>query len=445
MKKVFIYIFVLLVMVGLVGGFAWRLFSQNAKPAPKATPSEGVSIKWSMRWDSTRVENIAVPVVEAFQKLHPDIKVEFENLTTSSSDYQKLIEKAMAANTVPDVIYPATHYAYAWASRGALLPLGKYIQTDEVDLSKYDKPMLDLYLMNNEPYCLPTDTGALVVFYNKAIFDKAGVPYPKAGWTWDDFLATAKALTADLDKDGQTDQFGVDRFVNFWSILVWTKTGHAVFDDLRKPTQFLIKDPESIQAIQWMADLINVHHVMPTDAQSNNVGDMFLAKKAAMAVTSHGNVAVYLAKARFAFDFAPLPKGKIEANRADGSCFAISATSKHPKEAWELIKFLAGPNALGERLQLNSQQKTPVLLDSQQDDVFLKPEQLPKANISAFLAGKDHLFSMYDPIHPMYAAWDTLWKKELQEVWRGNTTAAKAVERMTPEVEKMLANLASYK
>jgi len=117
---------------------------------------------------------------------------------------------------------------------------------------------------------------------------------------------------------------------------------------------------------------------------------------------------------------------------------------EHPDEAWEFVKFLAGPESMGVDLLLGLQQMTPVVLEFQESEAFLSPEGLEDSNKAAFLAGKDNLFSMYDPIHPMYAEWDALWKQELGEVWLGNATAAEAFERMAPDVDEILANLADY-
>ncbi|MBV7337857.1 sugar ABC transporter substrate-binding protein [Chloroflexi bacterium TSY] len=438
----------------LVAGFASILILLIAACAPVGAPGaessgaiaggdEVVTIKWFMRWDQTRVDNVAMPVIEAFEEQHPNIKVEFENIGRSSEYYQKL-QTTIAAGLAPDVFYPATHIAYALASKGGLLPIDDYITADGLDMAKYDQSILELYQQEGQQYCLPIDTAALVVFYNKEMFDAAGVAYPEAGWIWDDFLATALALTVDSDDDGQTDQFGVDVFTNYWPMVVWTQTGHALYDDIRNPTEFLGADEDSVAAVQWLADLINVHGVMPSAEQRADIGDMFVAGKAAMQVVGHWRVPRYLANAEFAFDFAPLPVGKIAANRADGSCFAVSASSEHPDEAWEFVKFLAGPDSLGVSLLLDLQQMTPVVLEFQDSEAFLNPEGLEGSNKEAFLAGKDNLFSMYDPIHPMYAEWDALWKQELGEVWLGNATAAEAFERMIPEVEELLANLADY-
>jgi len=108
----------------------------------------------------------------------------------------------------------------------------------------------------------------------------------------------------DVDDDGMMDQFGVEVFTNYWPMVVWTQTGHALYDDIRNPTEFLGADEESVAAVQWLADLINVHGVMPSAEQRADIGDMFVAGKAAMNVVGHWRVPRYLANADFDFDFA---------------------------------------------------------------------------------------------------------------------------------------------
>jgi len=422
----------------------------TAKPeptkAPKAEPTklpEPVTIKWFMRWDQTRVENVAMPVIEAFQEQYPHITVEFENIGKGSEYYQKL-QTMIAAGQTPDVFYPATYKAYAWGSKGVIMPIDDLMARDGINVSAFDPQIVGQYALEGKQMCLPLDTAALVVYYNKELFDEVGVDYPKAGWTWGNFLETAKAVTKDVDNDGVTDQFGVDQFRDYWPLMIWSQTGHNIFDDPRHPTKFLITDQESIDAIQWLADLMVVHNVMPTDEQRADIGDMFVAGKAAMQITGHWRVPRYTANAEFEWDAAPLPIGNagVSVNRCDGSCFAVAATSKHPEEAWEFVKFLSGPGSMGVDLLLDLQQMVPAIVEFQQTGKYLSSH--PKGiNKEAFLHG-DKLYGMYDPLHPAYDQWKSIWKQELGEVWLGKATAAEAVARMVPQVEEMLAHLEDY-
>ena len=74
----------------------------------------------------------------------------------------------------------------------------------------------------------------------------------------------------------------------------------------------------------------------------------------------------------------------------------------------------------------------------------MNPDELPGSNKTAFLAGAGNYFSMYDPIHPMYSAFDSLWKQELGEVWIGAATAEEAMQRIADEVGYILENIEDY-
>ena len=408
-----------------------------------ASAQEATTIKWFMRWDQNRVENVAMPVAEAFTE-QTGINIEFENIG-SGSDYYTKLQTTVAGGTPPDVFYPATHVANAYASKGALLKIDEFVERDGIDLSVYDPTILANYTIDGELHCLPIDHAALVVYYNKEIFDAAGVEYPADGWTWDDFLATAQALTLDTDGDGVTDQFGVDTFRNYWPMVVWSNTDRGLFDDIRHPTEFYGMDQGVIDSVQFVADLILAHNVMPSDEQRADISDLFAAGKAGMQVVGHWRMQRYLGSG-FDFDMAALPLGESgeSVNRADGSCFAISADTEHPEEAWELVKFLAGPGSLGVNMLLDLQVMTPALSEFKSDPRFLDPELLPGSNKAAFLAGAGNYFSMYDPIHPMYSAFDSLWKQELGEVWIGAATAEEGMQRIADEVAYILENIEDY-
>ena len=405
--------------------------------------AQDVTIKWFMRWDQNRVDNVAMPIADAFTEA-TGIGVEFENIG-SGRDYYTKLQTTVAGGTPPDVFYPATHVANAYASKGALLTINEYVERDGIDLSVYDPTILELYMIDGQLHCLPIDHAALVVYYNKELFDAAGVDYPQDGWTWDDFLATADAMTMDVDDDGMPDQFGVDTFRNYWPMVVWTNTDRGLFDDIRHPTEFYGMDQGVIDSVQFVADLILEHNVMPSDEQRADISDLFAAGKSAMQVVGHWRMQRYLGSG-FDFDMAPLPLGESgeSVNRADGSCFAISADTEHPEEAWELVKFLAGPGSAGVDMLLDLQVMTPALSGFKSDPRFLNPDELPGSNKAAFLGGAGNYFSMYDPIHPMYSAFDSLWKQELGEVWIGAATAEEAMARINDEVNYILENIQDY-
>lgn len=136
--------------------------------------------------------------------------------------------------------------------------------------------------------------------------------------------------------------------------------------------------------------------------------------------------------------FLTIPLDLHEAAKMDGAnAFQIFMS---------IILPLARPalGAVGVNMLLDLQVMTPVLSEFKSDPRFLEPALLPGSNKAAFLAGAGNYFSMYDPIHPMYSAFDSLWKQELGEVWIGAASVEEAMGRIADEVAYILDNLADY-
>ncbi|MCE7988983.1 MAG: extracellular solute-binding protein [Caldilinea sp. CFX5] len=397
-----------------------------------------------MRWDETRLMQIAQPLIAAFEAQQPTIRVELQNIP-KSSDYYRTLDLAFTQGEAPDVFYPSTVVAYASALQGMLLPLDDLVAADQLDLAAYDPDTLALYRTADQGlHCLPLDRATMAVVYNKDHFDAAGVTYPQAPWTWDDLLTTAQKLTHDVDGDGQPEQYGIDRFDAYWPLLVWTATGQNVFDDPFAPTTFLLEEKAALAALQWQADLSLVQGVMPPVADEETRGetpDHFLTGQVAMQIIGHWRVPALLAQPDLSFDFVALPTGKFSANRSDGSCFAIARNTAHPEAAWAFVKFLAGPEGAGAALLTEMQQMTPALLALQQAPAFLHPTALPDHNLAAFFPTTDVRFALYDPLHPIYSRWEAVADKALDDLWRGERSAKKVVATMADEAEEMLSNL----
>ncbi|MFZ4660522.1 MAG: extracellular solute-binding protein [Caldilineaceae bacterium] len=402
------------------------------------------TIRWLMRWDETRVTQIAQPLIAAFEAQYPTIRVELENIP-KSSDYYRTLDLAFTGGDPPDVFYPSTVVAHAAALQGMLLPLDSLVAADGLDLAAYDPASLALYRTAEQGYyCLPLDRATLAVVYNKDLFDAAGVAYPQAPWTWADLLTIARQLTRDATGDSQPEQYGIDRFDAYWPLSVWTATGQNVFDDPFAPTAFLLDEKAAIAALQWQADLSLVEGVMPPVADEEATGeppDRFLTGQVAMQIIGHWRVPALLAQPNLHFDFVELPGGNFTANRSDGSCFAIAHNTAHPEAAWAFVNFLAGPAGEGAALLTEQQQVTPALLALQQAPAFLNPTALPDYRLAAFLPQSDVRFSLYDPLHPIYRRWEAAADKALDDLWRGERNAKKVVATLADEAEEILRNL----
>ena len=156
---------------------------------------------------------------------------------------------------------------------------------------------------------LPRDLNLVGLYYNKAMFDAAGIPYPDDTWTWDTLVDVGKQLTLDKDGDGQTDQWGfyteTTDMENYWSELVWQNGGDIVSADR---TKTLLGTDEAIGGIQQLQDLIYTHKIMPPASVTAILGDAFEQGQAAMESNGSWLVPTHLA-AGIDLGIAPLPAG----------------------------------------------------------------------------------------------------------------------------------------
>jgi multiple sugar transport system substrate-binding protein len=131
-------------------------------------------------------------------------------------------------------------------------------------------------------YGLPWIAQPVVLYYNKDLFDAAGVEYPEPGWTWDDFVEKATALTQDTDGDGTTDQWGFTN--NGWPppyIFVWQAGGELINEDF---TEVPIDSPEFVEGFEFYLSTAYNPEMSPSAEiiTEQGFGEMFKAGKIAM-------------------------------------------------------------------------------------------------------------------------------------------------------------------
>jgi multiple sugar transport system substrate-binding protein len=201
-------------------------------------------------------------------------------------DYYTKVQTALAGGTSADLIWLSQEWIAGLADQGALLDVTDHLEADlrhpAADLDDYFPDILKTAMYAGRYYGLPWIAQPVVMYYNKALFDAAGMDYPDLSWTWDDFEAAAAALTQDTDGDGANDQWGFT--MNGWpppQMFVWQAGGEVVSVDL---TQSPVDTPEAIAGLDFYAGMIYDDEHCPPEAviQEQGFGEMFKADKIAM-------------------------------------------------------------------------------------------------------------------------------------------------------------------
>lgn len=273
--------------------------------------------------------------LDDFEKKHPNIKVKYEVI---ADQYMDVIKTRLAGGQGPDVFYLDAFEAPALIETGALEPLDKYV-TDGFDINDFEKPMLDAFKgKDGKIYGFPKDYSTLALFYNKKMFEEAGVEVPK---TWDELREVAKKLT----KGKQVYGFGVAPELARLYYIAESKGGKVVTDNKAS-----FADPKVVEALQPIVDM---HLKDKSAAQPNEVGatwggEMFGQGKAAMVI--EGNWAIPFLQETFPnleFGTAEIPtiNGK-KTTMAYTVAYVMNKDSKKKEAAWKLIEYLTGKEGM---------------------------------------------------------------------------------------------------
>jgi multiple sugar transport system substrate-binding protein len=320
-------------------GGADKAAGSNAKNGS----GEVVTLKF-MGWEASPLETDSVKKgLTSFMKSHPNIKVEYQPVP--NAQYSQKLLTLLAGNAAPDVFFlGATDYR-AFQKRDVLLELTPSMKQDNMSLDDFIPSAAQIMSINGKVYGLSSCTVSPVLYYNKSIFDKANIPYPPSdptkAWTWEQFRDTAKKLTLkDGDKVTQYGAFGLENFY-MTTAEIFSNGGKIFSQDGKK---MALNTPETKQVLQSIYDLRVKDGVSPTAKTLESIGmkanQMLQTGKVAMVVDGSWGLQE-LASMGFPVGVAALPKFKEAKTHGQAHVHAASAKSKHPKEAWELLKFLS--------------------------------------------------------------------------------------------------------
>jgi multiple sugar transport system substrate-binding protein len=306
-------------------------------PAANQGPVQLVYQDWRTEW----FPGMAQEMLAKFNGEHPNIRVFY---TPDPDNLEVKMPADMAAGIAPDVMSGCCEFFPAWANAGYLLDLRPFVEAD------LDRETIDdwsaaqykaLFTQDGKQFGLPKYHGALALYYNKDLFDAAGVDYPTAGWTYDDYLAAMKKLT--VRQGSETTQWGSMVDVSWDRIQIHVNGfgGHYVNPDDSKKCE--MASPVAQEAMEWLRLRMWEDKVMPTflDVQNVETRKAFIQQKIAMVEDGSWALRDILDSASFRIGVAPFPTGpKRHATLATTDGFGIYANTKHPEAAWELLKFL---------------------------------------------------------------------------------------------------------
>jgi ABC-type glycerol-3-phosphate transport system substrate-binding protein len=320
-----VLVFVSVLLVGCGGGGSGS--GQSSSNGP-------VTLTWFM-WSGSPQEVDAWKYdASLVTKQYPNIHINFQ--TASWTDYWTKLETEAASGSLPDIVSLQSLRTAGFAS--AFRPLDPYIQQSHFDVSAFDTGIIKGLTTQGQLRALPYDFGPLVVFYNKALFQKYHVPEPSANWTYADFLQTAQQLT-----HGNDYGFVATSYPDNW--LPFGLSAGANY--LTSDGKLDLTNPKLVDAFQNYAKLVYQYHVAPTISvpQATQTPSIWQAGHIGMLVDGPWDLINDKQTVNFQFGIVPLPKQQSAVTLTAGSGFGISATTKYPDEAWKAVSVLTGADA----------------------------------------------------------------------------------------------------
>ena len=317
----------------------------TATPAPTTPPATGGTIV--IRAGTGDGGDGLTPhqqIIQAFEDKNPNIIVQLEPV--SGRDYYARLLTQLAAKAAPDIMQVGDDAVPSFVSKKAFLPLDDYIKNNKFDPSIYLPGLLDPGKINGVQYLLPKDYSPVAVFFNKKLFDAAGVAYPKEGWTWDEMLATAQKLTK-KDASGKVTQWGI-QLPAAWTtgFEYWVAAaGGALISKDGKTFSGFMDSPEVTRAVQFYGDLYNKYQVAPQPADMNSFGGgnaEFASGKAAMMLFGRWPQSGFKTNPNISLGVVAPPQDKVRANVLFWGGFGIASSSKEPATAFSYLSFVSG-------------------------------------------------------------------------------------------------------
>ncbi|MCY1151870.1 MAG: sugar ABC transporter substrate-binding protein [Sphaerochaetaceae bacterium] len=353
------------------------VFAGGQSEETQAKEDENIVLEW-WTWDADLKEKNQ-EIIAAYEEKHPNVTI--NNTIVSTKEYWTKIRILANQNKLPDVFTMSSSTLEEWAENGLVLELDSYIDSDNTREIFYPK-LLDAVKdvsATDHYYALPFALVTTTLFYNKDAFDEAGLEYPNDDWTWDDFRSAAKKLTVDKDNDGTIDQYGYWFYGRYAHVEPWVYANGGSL--LNHDTMRFEPDAAALEALEMLTDLVLVDKSAPTQKDMSSVRqqDVFPLEMAAMWTDGSWNINNnrLVADPSLNWGIAKIPTGPSTDNPityAWADSYSIAPNTKHPQEAWEFTKYVAGE---GLSLDMYLVGKIPSFKALTESDAFADPNQKP--------------------------------------------------------------------
>jgi multiple sugar transport system substrate-binding protein len=449
-----------------------------AESGQSKTPQGERVVRIGSLWTGEEDTYFRQQFTDLYELQHPEVKLEIVpaidiselrfsgNSSPVSADNLENIRKIMGGDKPVDIIIGDSTLMKSLTEHNLVQPLQPLIDRDGYDISNMAPTVMDgiRELGDGMLYALAPTFNSSALYYNKGIFDAAGVSYPTNGMTWDEVLKLAAKVTKVSSKpDGRIYGFSMSRYTGdpFWDMQTYISPLQlAMYDN--KGGSMTVNTPEWKKAWTTYSTLVKNQTVPGLDdtellgAAENSTyspvqGDLFLTGKAAMVIGEYGYVNELVDVGRNASKIPNYKSVKwgtvtvpthteqpgVAVGTWLGNMMAISATALHKEDAWDLIKFVNSNEVARikahNRYELTSRKD---YITSREPGLDLQPFYTQKP-----LPAKDPVMEQLQIEKPGIIQVSDVGRQLFIEVYEGRQTVDRALRTWEKQGNTMLSTL----
>ncbi len=407
----------------------------TAAASTTAAPQAGTTtLKWAL-WD-INLTSYYEPLIQAYEAAHPDVKIEMVDL--GSSDYQTVLATQLTGSgsgfdvvTVKDVPDYTT-----LVNKGVLEPLDDYIAKDGVDLGAF-KGLTDQITVNDNLYELPFRSDFWVLYYNKDVFDKAGVEYPTNDMTFEQYDELARKLT---NPEPGSEVFGAHYHtwrsaVQLFGILDGKNTIVDGTYDFLKPYYEMILAEQEDGVCQDYATLktSNLHY--SGAFSQGNIGMMNMGSWFISTLIEKVKSGEYTECSNWGIVKYPHAEGvEPGSTLATITSLAIPTSAPNKDMAWDFIKFVCGEE--GAEI-LASTGTIPAIMTDDIASMVAATEGYPTDEASTEALQTANLY-LEMPVHQKSSEMEVVLNEAHDNIMTGNMTIDEGIADMNEKITAIL-------
>jgi multiple sugar transport system substrate-binding protein len=318
-----------------------------------------------------------------------------------------------------------------YASNGLIEPLDGLIDSGAVDPANYPAVVSDSYTYDGTLYGVPKDYTTVVMFYNKAIFERAGVDLPTDEWTWDDFADAAADISEALAGEGVYGAVMPYSGQSAYYNTIFQAGGHVISED---GTSSGYGEPEAIEGIQFITDLVADGSIPgPAQLADTPAAKWYASGKAGMFWSGTWSIVeIQASEVGADTDLIDLPSGEDRATNVLGLANVVSSESPNIDAANLFAAYLGSEEA--QRVQGEMGAANPAFIGT--GDSFI--DFVPEWNLEVFVESVDYAKAY--PVSRNTAAWNALEGELLPQAFSGERPVKDVAQELADKMDELLAD-----